>query len=195
MNYRPKKRPKRRERETIQAIPLRRLRVAELKRFTAKIKVAGQHGCWVWTGAIKKDTGYPQFKVGGKTVQAHRQSFRHYVGPIPAKHDVHHECRNRACVSPYHLDVLTEGENRADGAINGWWPKAGAETRTCTRCGGSCVERRRGWRCLNCAALIPHKSILPDDHPKAFDADEIEVEVTPKDFVGVGNDSYQEVPF
>lgn len=35
------------------------------------------------------------------------------VGPIPADYDVDHDCRNRACCNPAHLEAVPHAENIA----------------------------------------------------------------------------------
>lgn len=76
-------------------------------------------GCVEWTGFLDRD-GYGQFRPGGRTsskVRSHRWAFEYFVGPIPDGLVLDHLCRNRACVSPAHLEVVTSQENwlRGDG--------------------------------------------------------------------------------
>lgn len=71
-------------------------------------------GCHVWTGA-RTSAGYPEFTVGGVTSYAHRWAYEHAVGPVPDGYDVHHICRNHACVNVDHLEALTR---RAHAALH-----------------------------------------------------------------------------
>lgn len=68
--------------------------------------------CWRWTGA--KDTGgYGNINVGGKFYKAHRLGYQMLVGPIPKGFELDHLCRNRWCVNPDHMEVITHAENVA----------------------------------------------------------------------------------
>jgi hypothetical protein len=82
-----------------------------LERFYAKVNLPADDGCWVWTGGRKK-AGYGQFFVDGHKVIAHRWAYAHFVGPIPADHEVDHRCTNPPCVNPAHLEAVTLQENR-----------------------------------------------------------------------------------
>lgn len=74
-------------------------------------KVARGDGCWGWLGTLQT-SGYGTFPIGRSgRVLAHRWAYEHLVGPIPAGLTIDHLCRNRACVNPSHMEVVTRGEN------------------------------------------------------------------------------------
>jgi len=46
---------------------------------------------------------------------AHRFSYEYFIAPIPDGLEIDHLCRNRACVSPTHLEPVTRQENHRRG--------------------------------------------------------------------------------
>lgn len=81
-------------------------------RFEGKYLVNAATGCWDWTAS--KNLGYGQIGAGGRgngPLFAHRVSYEKHKGTIPPALVVDHVCRNRGCVNPDHLRLLTRGEN------------------------------------------------------------------------------------
>ena len=64
--------------------------------------------CWFWLGNVDE---YGYGRVGGRKRRAHRVWFELVRGPIPAGMDLDHLCRNRRCVRPDHLEIVTRQEN------------------------------------------------------------------------------------
>lgn len=81
-----------------------------------KFKVDPETGCWVWQRCINPRTGYGQLTVARQVMPAHRWSYEHHVGPIPAGMHIDHLCRNRPCVNPAHLEVVSLAENNRRAA-------------------------------------------------------------------------------
>jgi hypothetical protein len=82
-----------------------------------KDKFDEEPGCWIWTAAMS-NTGYGSIGVEGKTCHAHRIAYELWVGPIPEGAQIDHLCRERACVNPAHLEVVSAQENAKRG-LNG----------------------------------------------------------------------------
>jgi hypothetical protein len=131
-------------------------------RFWSKVDAEGD--CWTWTASIGSHH-YGQFNPGltpaGKPtmIVAHRMAWKLLVGDIPAGMTLDHLCRNRRCVNPDHLEVVTRGENIRRGYApsmvthrsevcrrghNDWSPRREAtgsrRCRTCNR------MKERAWR-------------------------------------------------
>lgn len=106
----------------------------------AKVDLSGD--CWLWTAAIDKTTGYGKFHAGeGRRIaNAHRWSYEHFVGPVPAGLDLDHLCRVRHCVRPDHLEPVTRRVNLLRGDT---LAAAHHENRDCGIAGcGNCARFR-----------------------------------------------------
>jgi len=82
-----------------------------LKRFWKKVKKT--EGCWEWTAYIRRD-GYGQWGTRYMKLAplvAHRVSYCLLIGPIREGMTIDHLCRNRKCVNPEHLEMVTQREN------------------------------------------------------------------------------------
>lgn len=87
-------------------------------------EVQGPLSCWPFTGP-KDAKGYGRFR--GQ--QAHRITYEAIWGPIPAGHDVAHDCGDlrallgmdptpsRGCVNPMHLRAATRRDNLLSSPI------------------------------------------------------------------------------
>lgn len=79
-----------------------------ISRFNSKIRKT--NGCWFWVGTVLSN-GYGQFYVDGKKELAHRFSYKHFKGEIKNDLCVDHVCKNRNCVNPECLRLVTRAEN------------------------------------------------------------------------------------
>ena len=140
----------------------------QLRRFQAKTVMGSLFSgtpCWLWTSSKTPD-GYGKTSLRRKTLLAHRVSFEHAVGSIPQGMELDHLCRNRACVNPEHLEIVTRRINQIRGSgfvamnvsktacksghpfdlYNTYWRSNGH--RGCRACNREAVrrytERRRG---------------------------------------------------
>ena len=66
-------------------------------------------GCWNWIKA-RQPNGY-----GCGHPIAHRMVWEWAYGPVPEGKELDHICRNRSCVNPDHLRIVTRMENAQCG--------------------------------------------------------------------------------
>lgn len=90
-------------------------------------KVNKTHFCWEWTASRHPD-GYGHFGINGRIMGAHRWAFEQERFPIPEGFELDHLCRNRACVRPDHLEVVSHKTNLLRGV------GVGAKNRDKTHC-------------------------------------------------------------
>lgn len=74
----------------------------------------GTNGCWQWTGSVHPNTCYGRV-FGPDGGQAHRLVYEQLIGSIPEGLVIDHLCRNRSCVNPAHLEVVTSRVNTLRG--------------------------------------------------------------------------------
>ena len=69
--------------------------------------------CWE-CAIIDEGTGYGRLHARqpkNKQVYAHREMYKLFTGDIPKRMQVDHHCRNRRCINPEHLELVTPKEN------------------------------------------------------------------------------------
>jgi len=82
-----------------------------IRRFWAKVKVAGPNDHWLWLGASRPDE-YGVMAIGGKSLKVHRVAW-----VIENKRDIQegfivdHTCNIKFCVNPKHLEEVTQTVN------------------------------------------------------------------------------------
>lgn len=80
-----------------------------------RVKVNEETGCWEWQGPTSgngRGGGYGRMCLDNQTVAVHLVVFTHFNGYIPGKKQVDHNCENRICCNPAHLELVTHLENQ-----------------------------------------------------------------------------------
>ena len=89
-----------------------------IDRFWQKV-VKQENGCWKWMGCLNSKVpgrGYGYFSFENRMGLAHRFSYEYFNNTtIPEGLEIDHLCRNRKCVNPDHLEVVTSRENTMRG--------------------------------------------------------------------------------
>ena len=80
-----------------------------LESFWDKVKVDDVTQCWNWQGCL--NSGYGVVRINNVNMRAHRVAYEVNKVKIPEGLTLDHLCRNRKCVNPEHLEVVTRGEN------------------------------------------------------------------------------------
>lgn len=116
-------------------------------RLASKVRVASS-GCWEWIAGLFS-TGYAQAwdPVLQRPRAAHRMVYEALVGPIPDGLHLDHLCRNIICVSPDHLEPVTNEENVRRGAMAVPTCKAGLHPKTALgRCRPCFNDYMKAWK-------------------------------------------------
>ena len=99
------------------------------KRFLANVQF-GEGECWLWTRECNQ-YGYGTFWLDGRTIHAQRAAYILFVGEVPPRKHIHHTCKNKRCVRPDHLSLLSAAEH---AALEKNWEVAAANRRARTHC-------------------------------------------------------------
>lgn len=86
-----------------------------IKRFEKNFKVL-ENGCWQWTLKLN-EKGYSSFPINKLFCSGHRASMFIYKN-VPfrgIKEVADHLCRNRGCVNPDHIEMVTHRTNTMRG--------------------------------------------------------------------------------
>lgn len=94
-----------------------------IQRFWKKVDVRTSKECWRWKGCITNvGYGFLSYRILGNRIQvgAHRLAYEILRGRIQKDMCIDHLCRNRRCCNPWHMEVVTLGEN----VLRGFAPSA-----------------------------------------------------------------------
>lgn len=71
-----------------------------------------ESSCWRWIGSLHPESGYGRFWFSKHDDRsAHRVAYEWSRGSIPSDLCIDHLCRNRWCVNPDHMELVTPVEN------------------------------------------------------------------------------------
>jgi len=89
-------------------------------------KISGQpNGCVLWHGT--KNRGYGHIKVASRrtpsgvqsiTRRVHRVVWELFVSDVPNDRCLDHLCRNKSCVNPAHLEIVTVEDNTRRATVS-----------------------------------------------------------------------------
>lgn len=117
--------------------------------FDERISPCPTTGCWLWLRAVHTQ-GYGVFGGLNRTTRyAHRAFWEAANGHIPKGLVIDHICRNRLCVNPDHMRVVTRRENNVHNSdsMAALW----ASRQSCHKCGAAFTRDDRGRRrCVPC---------------------------------------------
>lgn len=68
-------------------------------------------GCFLWTGRQLR-SGHGILSIAGGAELAHRLVYRLLIDEVGQRDQVHHVCRQPACINPAHLISLTAQQHR-----------------------------------------------------------------------------------
>lgn len=137
-------------RRTGDPLTVQQIRGDDEARFWSKVREAPALDCWEWTASTVD--GYGRFRIGGTNRGAHIVAWEMLRGEISDGLQLDHLCRNRACVNPWHLDVVTLRVNTLRGES---FAAVNARKTHCDRGHEFTSENTYGWsdghrRCRVC---------------------------------------------
>lgn len=71
--------------------------------------------CHIWQlddSGDGRGGGYPRMKLNDRTCAVHIVSFTNEFGYVPRNKQIDHNCRQRLCVNPDHLEMVSHVENQ-----------------------------------------------------------------------------------
>ncbi len=69
-----------------------------------------ENNCWCYIGS-KATGGYGQKTIRGRSASVHVHMWERIHGPVPEGFELDHLCKQRNCMNPAHLELVTHQEN------------------------------------------------------------------------------------
>lgn len=103
--------------------------------------------------------GYTNISIRGRTFRTHRVMWELDCGPIPDGETIDHLCRNKVCINPAHMEVVSVKENNSRAVPYRWRTGGSAKRAICKRGhdlttsgarapDGGCLACKLAWRKL-----------------------------------------------
>ena len=81
-----------------------------VERFLGFVEKSSEDSCW-YRLTRGRESGYTTISFDGRRVSAHRFSYAAFKGDVGEDQEIDHLCRDRACVNPDHLELVSRKEN------------------------------------------------------------------------------------
>ena len=81
-----------------------------IERFLGFVEKTSEDSCW-YRLTRGRESGYTTISFNGRRVSAHRFSYAAFIGDVGGDQEIDHLCRDRACVNPDHLELVSRKEN------------------------------------------------------------------------------------
>lgn len=81
-----------------------------VERFLGFVEKESTESCW-YRLTRGRESGYTTITFNGHRVSAHRFSYAAFKGDVGIDQEIDHLCRDRACVNPDHLELVSRKEN------------------------------------------------------------------------------------